>query len=46
LVNFDAKGGTKIEAQPEAMNMLTIFERILQEQQTMTELGVAVNCLI
>ena len=32
--------------QPESIGMLTMFERILQEQRTMTELGAAIDRLI
>jgi cell pole-organizing protein PopZ len=42
----DVKGETEMATQPEVITMLMMFERMLQEQRTMTELGAAIDRLI
>ena len=36
-------GGKEMENQPEANNMMMMFERILQEQRAMSEIAAAVE---
>ena len=42
----DVKGEKEMATQPEVKSMLMMFERMLQEQRTMTELGAAIDRLI
>ena len=36
-------GGKEMENQPEASNMMMMFERMLQEQRSMSEIAAAVE---
>jgi hypothetical protein len=39
-------GGKEMENRPEASNMMVLFERMLQEQHSMSEIAVAVEQLV
>ena len=39
-------GGKEMENQPEANNMMMMFERMLQEQRAMSEIAAAVERLV
>ena len=39
-------GGMEMENQPKANNMMAMFERMLQEQRTMSEIAATVERLV